>query len=94
MARLGSPDRLRALLVDPGALSAFILERIAPRGVTRVDESTSLVESGWLDSFGVVDLVVFLEREFGVVLRDEDVIPENFETLETIHELVHRATRR
>ena len=87
------PDRLKDEVAGSVDLSTFILERIAPHGVTGVDESTSLVESGWLDSFGIVDLVAFLEREFGVALRDEDVVPENFETLGAIRTLLERATR-
>jgi acyl carrier protein len=75
-------------------LSAFILERFAPRGASRLDESTSLVESGWLDSFAIVELVAFLEREFQVVLRDNDVAPINFETLGAIRRLLERATPR
>jgi acyl carrier protein len=75
-------------------LSAFIRERFAPRGIGRLDESTSLVESGWLDSFAIVELVAFLEREFQVVLRDEDVVPANFETLGAIRRLLERAAPR
>jgi acyl carrier protein len=75
-------------------LSAFILERFAPLGASRLDESTSLVESGWLDSFAIVELVAFLEREFQVVLRDNDVVPINFETLGAIRRLLERATPR
>jgi acyl carrier protein len=75
-------------------LSTFILERFAPRGATSLDESTALVDSGWLDSFAIVELVAFLEREFRVVLKDEDVVPANFETLGAIHRLLERATPR
>ena len=81
-------------MAAPLDLSAVILERFAPRGTPGVDDSTSLVESGWLDSFGIVELVALLERELSVVLRDEDVVPENFETLGRIRGLLDRATRR
>jgi acyl carrier protein len=75
-------------------LSAFIQERFAPRGATGLDETTSLMESGWLDSFAIVELVAFLEREFQVILRDDDVVPANFETLGAIHRLLDRAAPR
>ena len=77
----------------PLDLFALILTRFAPRGTPRVDESTSLVASGWLDSFGIVELVAILERELGVLLRDEDVVPANFETVGRIRELLARAAR-
>jgi acyl carrier protein len=45
---------------------------------------TSLLESGILDSLSVLKLVLFLERQFGVVVAAEDLMPENFETVEAI----------
>jgi acyl carrier protein len=45
---------------------------------------TSLLESGILDSLSVLKLVLFLEGQFGVVVAAEDLIPENFETVEAI----------
>jgi acyl carrier protein len=43
-----------------------------------------LLESGILDSLGVLDLVAFLEQEFHVVVSDEELLPENFQTIETL----------
>ena len=57
----------------------------------RVDESTSLVESGLLDSFALVETIVALEREYGVKLRDADLVPANFETVAAIRRLLERA---
>ena len=43
-----------------------------------------------VDSFGIVEIVSFLETEYGVRLPDGDVVPENFENLETIRALLRR----
>lgn len=48
----------------------------------------SLVESGIIDSLGIMKLVDFIEREFRVKIGDEDLIPENFETLDDIANLL------
>jgi acyl carrier protein len=40
-----------------------------------------LLEKGVLDSMGVLELVGFLQTEFGVAIGDEDVTEENFGTL-------------
>jgi acyl carrier protein len=72
-------------------ISSFILERFVPRGAEVLEESTSLVESGWLDSFAIVELVAFIERELRIVLRNEDVTPANFETLGAIRRLLERS---
>jgi len=42
------------------------------------------LESGMIDSLGILDLVQFLEREFGFQVFDEDLSPENFESLEAV----------
>jgi acyl carrier protein len=40
-----------------------------------------LLANGILDSLGVLDLVGYLEKEFGIVVSDDDLLPEHFETL-------------
>jgi acyl carrier protein len=39
---------------------------------------------GVLDSLDMIRLVRFIRDEFGVHIRDEDLVPENFETIRTI----------
>jgi acyl carrier protein len=45
---------------------------------------TPLLESGLLDSLTVLKLVLFLEQQFGIVVGPEELIPENFETINAI----------
>ncbi len=45
---------------------------------------TPLLETGILDSLSVLRLVLFLEQQFGIVVAPEELIPENFETVEAI----------
>jgi acyl carrier protein len=45
---------------------------------------TPLLESGILDSLALLKFLVFLEKEFGVLVDDFDLIPENFNTIDTI----------
>jgi acyl carrier protein len=45
---------------------------------------TSLLESGILDSLGLLRLVVFLEERFGITMGDTDLLPENFASVNTI----------
>ncbi|MGH3150637.1 MAG: acyl carrier protein [Streptosporangiaceae bacterium] len=44
----------------------------------------SLLESGILDSLGLLRLVVFLEEQFGITMGDVDLLPENFASVNTI----------
>lgn len=45
---------------------------------------TPLLESGILDSLALLSLLVFIEEEFGILLEDFELIPENFNTVDTI----------
>ena len=47
----------------------------------RLDLDESLLTNGILDSLGVLDVVAFLESEFKITVTDEDLLPENFESL-------------
>ena len=38
----------------------------------------SLVELGYMDSYGVVDIVVFLEGKYSIIISDEDITKEKF----------------
>ena len=42
---------------------------------------TPLLQSGLIDSLGMVDLVAFIETTFGIQVDDEELVPENFETI-------------
>lgn len=56
------------------------------KGALSSDES--LLDSGLIDSAGLFELVAFLEERFGVVIADEELVPENFETIDAIVALV------
>lgn len=49
-----------------------------------VENSTPLVDSGILDSLSVLMLVLFIQEQFGLVIDNLDVIPENFATVDAI----------
>lgn len=57
------------------------------RGV-RNDEP--LLQNGILDSMGILDLVGELEDEFGIVVDDDDLAPENFQTIEHLARFVSK----
>lgn len=55
-----------------------------------LEDDTSLIERGLLDSMAIVKLITFLEERFGVELSDDEFDPDNFETLSAIAALVER----
>ncbi len=50
----------------------------------QLGDSTSFLEIGLLDSTGVIELVSFLEEEFGIQVEDDEISPENLDSLDCI----------
>lgn len=72
-------------------LRAYITENLAVQaGGAEFGDDDPLLDSGIIDSMGVFQLVTFLETEFGAYVDDDEVVPENFETLNSIAALVAR----
>jgi len=46
-----------------------------------LSEDASLLDLGVIDSTGVLEVVAFLEKEFGVTVADEEMLPDNLESL-------------
>lgn len=57
-----------------------------------VDGDTSFLESGIIDSTGVLELVAFLEEEFHVKVEDEDLIPANLDSVNAVTCFLERKT--
>ncbi|MCP9455352.1 MAG: acyl carrier protein [Nitrospira sp.] len=49
-----------------------------------VDGDTSFLESGLIDSTGVLELVTFLEETFKIKVEDEDLIPANLDSINAL----------
>ncbi|HEY9160701.1 MAG TPA: acyl carrier protein [Desulfomonilia bacterium] len=63
----------------------FIRENfIMGRSDVVLDEKVSLIDSGVMDSTGVLELVEFLESKYSIKIEDEELVPENLETIENI----------
>ncbi len=59
----------------------YLIEHFPSARNHPVGEDDQLLANGILDSLGVLDLVGYLEQEFGIAVSDEDLVPEHFETL-------------
>lgn len=56
-------------------------------------ESTDFIEDGMLDSFDVVSLVSELEENFGIMIDGENIVPENFSSVEAIESLIEKSDK-
>jgi acyl carrier protein len=65
-------------------IQEFVLKQfpLARKNGVRAEEKW--LENGMLDSLGILDLVHFLEGEFSICISDEDLLPENFQSLKAV----------
>lgn len=57
---------------------------LARKGKKDLSNDESLLGSGLVDSAGIFELVGFIERTFNLAIDDTDIVPENFETLNSL----------
>lgn len=53
-------------------------------------KSDNLIEEGWIDSFTIIAFLSDLEDQLGIKIPDDQVLPENFASINKIVELVER----
>jgi acyl carrier protein len=63
-------------------LGKFLLAEIAVGlGKESLDPDEDLLEQRIIDSMAILKLVLFMEQTFGIEVKDEDIVPENFQSL-------------
>ncbi len=55
-----------------------------------LDDSQSFLESGIIDSTGILEVISFLEAEFGVQVLDEEMVPENLDSVNNLAAFIGR----
>jgi acyl carrier protein len=66
----------------------FVLENAQSKGIKEVSDTDSLTELGIIDSLGIFRLVSFLEDNFNVRIGDEEIVTDNFQTVNEIERFV------
>jgi len=64
-------------------IKKFLQEIFFTDGV-EIDENTLLFQEDYFDSIGFVSLVSFIEEKFHIQTNDNDLVEENFESINTI----------
>jgi acyl carrier protein len=78
---MGVNERIREFIVT---------ELMHEDGAVALADDESLLERGVLDSLGLLQVLAFLEQEYGFTVQDPDIIPENFESISAIATYVDR----
>ena len=51
-------------------------------------DDASFLDKGIVDSMNVLELVSFVEKQFGIVVEDQDLIPDNFDSVSRLADYV------
>ena len=55
-----------------------------------IKEDDSFLESGIIDSTGILELIAFLEEKYGISIDDDEIVPENLDSLKNIADFLQR----
>jgi acyl carrier protein len=73
----------------------FIVKEIAKKEEhMQVSDQENIVETGLIDSLGIMQLVLYLEKEFFIKVKDEDIIPEHFESIDAISAYIGKSSMK
>ncbi|MFH1335291.1 MAG: acyl carrier protein [Candidatus Zixiibacteriota bacterium] len=53
-------------------------------------DTDSLLETGVIDSTGVLELIAFLEETYKVKVKDEELVPENLDSIVNVSDFIRR----
>lgn len=71
-------------------VKTFIVENFYLSDPSELADDTLLVTSGIVDSTGMLEVIAFLETEFGIRIADDETTPENLESISRIAAFVQR----
>jgi len=67
------------------AIRDFIVDSfMMGKGGDELTDSGSLLDIGIIDSTGVLELVGFLEETYGITIDDEDLVPDNLDSIDNL----------
>jgi acyl carrier protein len=80
--------------VEPQIISERIKKFLVQQfpATRNVGNEDPLLKNGLIDSLGILEVVTFLEREFSIVVSDEELLPENFESIRSLSKFVRQKT--
>ena len=72
----------------------FVVENFLFGDGESLKEDTSFLEEGIIDSTGILELLMFLEKTYSIKVEDDEVIPENLDNLRKIARFIDRKLNR
>jgi acyl carrier protein len=71
-------------------IRSFIVDTFLFGDDSVLREDTSFLQNGIIDSTGVLELITFLEKQYGIKIQDDELIPQNLDSLKNIGQFLDR----
>ena len=68
----------------------FLIDNFVMGGDVAIGDDTSFMQGHILDSTGFIELITHIEEAYGITVDDEEMVPENFDSLAAIQRYVGR----
>ncbi len=72
-------------------IRSFILDTVlAGSRKNGIADDASFMDNGIIDSTGILELVAFIQDEWHIEVRDDELVPENFDSIEKLSNYISR----
>ena len=71
-------------------LRSFVIDNFLFGKSDGLSDHTSFIAHGVIDSTGMLELIGFLGTQFGITLSDEEIVPENLDSIRQLTRFVER----
>ena len=71
-------------------IRAFITSNFYVADASALGDQDSFLDRGIVDSTGVLEVIAFLEKTFDIVVDDDEMLPENLDSIARIADFVAR----
>ena len=68
----------------------FIVDNFLFGDNSTLTDTTSFLQSGIIDSTGILELVQYLEKNLNITIEDHELIPENLDSLSNIERFIEK----
>ena len=76
------------MMVNESEIRKFIEDNFILDDQNDLRDEDSLLEKGIIDSTGVLELVAFLEESYHFKIKDEELVPENLDSIKNISQFI------
>jgi acyl carrier protein len=67
-----------------GKVRAFVVENFLFGEEDGLKDDSSFLDEGIIDSTGILEMVSYLEAEFNITVDDEELVPENLDSISNV----------